>query len=221
MLLTSIQPPISTIPCKIVYSLANPMLLFPMFSSPADSPTNRSLRPRPSHSNRCHPERSEGSAFLSCLDTRHSPLFMQKVRIDIIPRHLMHPLFSYSYALFCTAQSAIPNSFSNFRTLCPKHPGWGAAINFFVAQTSVCALLRQSTSERSEAKDPQQLKNLAILPVISDDSRVTASALFRPSVTSRESPVIKSCRIRTYAKRACNSRRIRTYGKTREGGASR
>jgi hypothetical protein len=35
-----------------------------MFSSPAASQTNRSLRPRPSHSNRCHPERSEGSAFL-------------------------------------------------------------------------------------------------------------------------------------------------------------
>jgi hypothetical protein len=35
------------------------------------------------------------------------------------------PLFSYSYALFCTAQDAISNPFCAFRTLCGKHPGWG------------------------------------------------------------------------------------------------
>ena len=35
-----------------------------MFSSPAASPTNRSRGPRPSHSNRCHPERSEGSCLV-------------------------------------------------------------------------------------------------------------------------------------------------------------
>jgi hypothetical protein len=60
----SVQPPISTIPCKILYLLANPVLPFPMFSSPAASPTNRSLRPRPSRSHRCHPERSEASCLV-------------------------------------------------------------------------------------------------------------------------------------------------------------
>ena len=35
------------------------------------------------------------------------------------------PLFSYSYALFCTAQNAISNHFRLFRTLCTKHPGGG------------------------------------------------------------------------------------------------
>jgi hypothetical protein len=35
-----------------------------MFSSPAASPTNRSPLRRPSHSNRCHPERSEGSCLV-------------------------------------------------------------------------------------------------------------------------------------------------------------
>src|SRR5579859_1545404 len=35
------------------------------------------------------------------------------------------PLFSYSYALFCTGQNAIFNLFSFLRTLCRKHPGWG------------------------------------------------------------------------------------------------
>jgi hypothetical protein len=35
------------------------------------------------------------------------------------------PLFSYSYALFCTAKN--PNSFRfiSFRALCTNHPGWG------------------------------------------------------------------------------------------------
>jgi hypothetical protein len=115
--LMTVQPPISTIPCKILYSLANPMLPFPMFSSPAASPTIRSPRPRPPHSNRCHPERSEGSAF--CLP----------------------PLSALSVSAF-----SFPDVSSfNFKLST-------------VAQTSVCALLRQSSSEGSEAKDPQELK---------------------------------------------------------------
>lgn len=36
------------------------------------------------------------------------------------------PLFSYSCALFCTAQSAILNPFNTFHTLCAEHPGWGS-----------------------------------------------------------------------------------------------
>jgi hypothetical protein len=35
----SVQPPISTIPCKILYPLANPVLPFLMFSSPFASPS--------------------------------------------------------------------------------------------------------------------------------------------------------------------------------------
>jgi hypothetical protein len=35
------------------------------------------------------------------------------------------PLFSYSYALFCTMQSSNSFSLNSFRTLCTKHPGWG------------------------------------------------------------------------------------------------
>ena len=33
--------------------------------------------------------------------------------------------FSYSYALFCTVQNAIPGLFNALRTLCTNHPGWG------------------------------------------------------------------------------------------------
>ena len=106
-----------------------------------------------------------------------------------------------------------------------KHPGRVSAIlNFFVAQVSVCALSRQSASERSEAKDPQELKNLAVLPVTSlprpcrdHKSPVAAMALSLPLVTSHQSPVTKSCRIRTYEKFASNPFRIRTYEKTGEG----
>src|SRR5690242_17025022 len=36
---------------------------------------------------------------------------------------LIRPLFSYSYALFCTAQNAISHLFIPLRTLCTKHPG--------------------------------------------------------------------------------------------------
>lgn len=38
-------------------------------------------------------------------------------------------LFSYSYALFCTAQNAIPNLFSTFRTLTTKPRGWGISVS--------------------------------------------------------------------------------------------
>jgi|HubBroStandDraft_1064217.scaffolds.fasta_scaffold21015_3 hypothetical protein len=37
------------------------------------------------------------------------------------------PLFSCSYALFCTAQSSNSFSFNSFRTLCTQHPGWAYA----------------------------------------------------------------------------------------------
>ena len=92
-----------------------------------------------------------------------------------------------------------------------KYPGWGSAIvNFFVAQTSVCALLRQSTSERSAPKDQQELKNLAVRPVTNLESPFTTSALFLSPVTGHQSRVTKSFTIRTYEKPASNPFRIRT-----------
>jgi hypothetical protein len=105
-----------------------------------------------------------------------------------------------------------------FATLTENTGGWVSAIvNFFAAQTEfipakpgVCAFLRQSTSERSEAKGPQELKNLVVDPVTSNKSPVTASALFLPPVTSHQSQVTKSFTIRTSAKRPCNPCRIRT-----------
>ena len=82
-----------------------------------------------------------------------------------------------------------------------KHPGWGPAIvHFFVAQTSVCALSRQSASQRSEAKHPHELRNLADLPVAS----------LSRACRDHESPVTKSFAIRTYEKHARNPFRMRT-----------
>ena len=38
---------------------------------------------------------------------------------------LSRPLFSYSCALFCTAQNAISRILNHLRNLCTNHPGWG------------------------------------------------------------------------------------------------
>jgi len=81
---------------------------------------------------------------------------------------------------------------------CKKHPGWGyVTVNFFVAQTSVCVLLRQHPSESSPENDPQELRNLAVHQITSYESALTASALFLPPLTSHHSQITKSCRIRT------------------------
>ena len=178
----------------------------------------------------CHPERSEGSAFR--LSTLHAPSVSAFSSSDVCPFNFklstvnFPPLTPFPATLTSHLQLS-----ENKTTLSPavatltglvkpnpfvchsykKHPGWGSAIvNFFVAQTSVCVLLRQSASERSAANDPQELKNPGVHQITSHESPLTASALFLPPVTSHQSQITKSCRIRTYAKRASNSSRIRT-----------
>jgi hypothetical protein len=66
----AVQPSISIIHCKSIYSLANPVLPFPMFCSPNNFPTPSC--PRALRSDGCHPEQTEGSAFLLFL--RLAPL---------------------------------------------------------------------------------------------------------------------------------------------------
>jgi len=165
-------------------------------------------------------------------------------------------------SLFLTALTALPQLKENKVTLSPafatltshgkanpfichsykKQPGWESAIvHFFVAQTSVGALSRQSASQRSEAKDPPALKYLAVLLVTSHKSPITAWVLSLPPVTNHPSRITKSFatlrlrvvlarRIRISEKHACNlfgirtsktqhvkSFRIRTYEKKRGG----
>src|SRR5271167_1711915 len=61
----------------------------------------------------------------------HCPLLTPLLLILTSCSHPYHskqfsrPLFSYSYALFCTVSSRIPLLFNMFRTLCPKRRGWG------------------------------------------------------------------------------------------------
>src|SRR6266571_7042790 len=60
-----------------------------------------------------------------------SPLFSALAK-SVQPSHFKDfssPLFSYTYGLFCTCQKLNPFLFTQFRTLCQKHPGggWGAS----------------------------------------------------------------------------------------------
>jgi hypothetical protein len=78
---------------------------------------------------------------------------------------LTHPLFSHSCALFCHNENDNLFAFRRFHTLCPKHPGWGAAIgNSFVARIS----------------------DLPVLPVTSNKLQVATSALFPSPVTNHQ-----------------------------------
>ncbi len=47
-------------------------------------------------------------------------------------RKKLTPLFSYSSALFCIIKNTISIPFNLFRTLCTKHPGWGASCSSLV-----------------------------------------------------------------------------------------
>jgi hypothetical protein len=69
----------------------------------------------------CHPRRS----FPSATAPAAGATVFYRSSHQYHSMGLTAPLFSYSYALFCTAQNAISNHFCSFRTLRGKHPGWG------------------------------------------------------------------------------------------------
>src|SRR5579859_1174333 len=213
------------------------MLPFLMFASPSTSPTNHSPRLRPLHSIRCHPERSEGSAFrLAPPRALSVPAFCSypspfSLELSIEDSHPVGNVNFPSLSPFPATLTDRSQFTENPATLSPlsatltsrvklnpfvchsykKHGGWRRAIvNFFVAQTLACAPLGRLTSASSESKHPQEFKNLAVQSVTSLLSPVTASALFLPPVTGHQSQVTKSCRIRTSAKPAPNPFGIRT-----------
>ena len=99
---TTVQPRYSSIPWKTLYSLANPLLPFPMFTL-----SHERLRPRPT---------LPRPTFPLCFSSRDS-LFAT--------RYSLSSPFSHSYALSCTVQNRNPFYSKYFRTLCAKHPGWG------------------------------------------------------------------------------------------------
>src|SRR5579859_7524882 len=200
------------------------MLPFRMFRSTtsSSSSSSRSFYPHPSplslHSGYSVPGARTDLARTAkprplTLATRHLP--RAAASLSPFPATLTVALqLTENLATLSPATAALTRYVTHKSFAChsyKKHPGWESAIfNFFVAQTSVCALLRQSTSGSSEATDPQELKNLAVQPVTILELPVTASALFLPPVTGHQSQVTKSCGIRTSEKRARNSCRIRT-----------
>src|SRR5579859_3489947 len=103
-----------------------------------------------------------------------------------------------------------------------KHPGWrGAIVNFFVARTSVCAPLGYNTTATSEAKQPQEFKNLAARPVTRHQSPATSSVPSLPPVTSHQSRITNSFIIRTSKTQHLKPFRMNTYKKTGGGEAVR
>jgi hypothetical protein len=90
--------------------------------------------PRPGRGVGVHPERLGAFRSLpSSFNVKLSTACPERRRVDsLFPQspHQYHsmgltfPLFSYSYALFCTAKNPNPFRFISFRTLCTKHPGW-------------------------------------------------------------------------------------------------
>ena len=136
-----------------------------------------------------------GPAFGSC------PVSLFLAALTALPQpNEIKVILSPAFATLASHVKANPFVCHSYK----KHPGWESAIvNFFVAQTSVCALLRPSASERLEAKDPQELKNLAVLSVTSHKSPIRAWVLSLP-------PIAKFITIRTYEKLACNPFGIRT-----------
>src|SRR5579859_8127973 len=163
-----------------------------MFASPSTSPTNHSPRLRPLHSNCCHPEHSEGSAFrLSPLRALSVPAFCS----DPSPFNFVlsledsDPVGNVNFpslspfpatltdrsqltenpATLSSVSATLTDTVDHNPFVChsyKNHGGWRRAIvNFFVAQTSDCAPLGRLTPASSETKHPQEFKNLAVLPV--------------------------------------------------------
>jgi hypothetical protein len=71
-----------------------------------------------------------GCASVSTSDFELSTLnrSFHKSRHQYHSAPLSRPLFSYSYALFCTAQNTNSPILNRLRTLSTKHPGWGSPI---------------------------------------------------------------------------------------------
>ncbi len=174
-----------------------------MFASPSTSSTNRSPRAHPLSSKQCHPEHPEGSAFrlstpralsVPAFSSVASPFNLELSTFNALFYECSHqyhstalrfPLFSYSYALFCFMQSSNSFLLNSFRTLCPKHPGWGTSTDFLCVNSAYSASLRYLFLSSTAASSK-------------------LSAVSSPLTTPN------SFRIRTSAKCTCNPFRIRT-----------
>ena len=102
-------------------------MLAPSKSEGLPSPTAPGLAPSPNPSSLRAPSTSAFSFAVSPFNFELSPFnpLVPESPHQVHTVGLTFPLFSRSYALFCTAQSANPFAFNAFRTLCSKPPEWG------------------------------------------------------------------------------------------------
>jgi hypothetical protein len=184
---------------------------------------------------------------LSALDFKHSsPRTFQLINWSFRtsshqyhPMGLTLPLFSCSYALSCSRENAIDILFSIFRTLWQKHPGGGYPlqsenlscsafdpVSFGIGTYEQTLVPRSYRSGRFGWDSQSWLSSFRFhrsqitghgLRVGNHKSSVTHSALFLPPVTSHQSRITKSCRIRTSKTQDLKRFRMNTYRKTGEG----
>ena len=194
-----------------------------MVSSPAVSPTNRSPRPHPLHSNQCHPERSKGSAF------RLSPYRGLSVSASSSPE--VRP-FNFQLSTTCPERTEGSCLVRPPAPIAPFEQSLLCRRPLFLAvdcELSTINCHPLSPVPATLAADSQLTENSATLsPMpatltsrVKDKSFICHSCKKHPgshpsrqifsfrSLATHRSQITKSFTIRTYEKRARNSRRIR------------
>ena len=172
---------------------------------------NEGLAAHPSHSIGCHPERSEGSAFLPILATSHSPLATKSFRIPVSDLCVLcvsvfsspnlssfNPDPSPRYLVsFVDALDAASSRSPLSATLTKNTRGWGGAPSF------------SANSVPSALKSTRALPSTDLLDA--PHCPPHCSSFFHQSpVTSHQSQVTKSFTIRTSANRTRNPFRMNT-----------
>ncbi len=156
-------------------------MLAPNKSEGLPSRTAPSLAPSPNPSSLRAPSTSAFSFAVSPFNFELSPFnpLVPESPHQVHSVGLAFPLFSYSYALFCTAQSANPFAFNALRTLYAKHPGWGTppfnpiTSSFF------------HTAHASDSPCRPQLQSLHAIAHAFRHTRGVGHSAFKPSASVR------------------------------------
>jgi hypothetical protein len=121
-----------------------------MFSSPSTSPTNRSPRLRPRHSNGCHPEQSEGSASVFTLAPRHSPPLYPELqgatRHFLVTQEPLQPLSHHATAHTFRHSRGVPTCPEFSFARCIAAPRWTSVSPFPAALTGPVQLDKSKTT---------------------------------------------------------------------------
>jgi hypothetical protein len=132
---------------------------------------------------------------------------------------LTFPLFSYSYAFFCTAKD--PNSFHfiSFRTLCTKHPGWGMPCSAASVHGACPDLIEVLKSTRAPAPpDPSGTSHRPfVYPPCEEGRREPRNAPIPFKIRTYTKSIRNLFRIRTSKTKDLKPCRMNTYTQTGEG----